>query len=201
MHDASCILPPSILEARTNPAEELRYLILAAQREGSRELARALRPLGLTPAQAEVLAVLDDAAPLSVRGLGERLVCESGSPSRLVASLVAAGLVQSRPSLEDGRAAELSLTATGSQAAEVVRRVEHEMYTAIAAAWTDEEIPTVLRVLRRLLADRPAGRALELRRRAETAGPKAPDPPSGLPDRANRSSRAAQDRRSKRGTG
>ncbi|GHO54498.1 hypothetical protein KSB_29730 [Ktedonobacter robiniae] len=40
------------------PAEELRYLILAAQREGERILTEVLRPLDLTPSQAEVLHVL-----------------------------------------------------------------------------------------------------------------------------------------------
>lgn len=41
-------------------AEELRYLILAIQREGNRLLAAELRPLGVTPSQAEVLRVLSD---------------------------------------------------------------------------------------------------------------------------------------------
>ena len=43
--------------------DELRYLILAAQREGSRRLGEALRHLDLTPAQAEVLDVLGAASP------------------------------------------------------------------------------------------------------------------------------------------
>ncbi len=83
--------------------EELRYLVLAAQREGSRGLADALRPLGVTPAQAEVLTVLRSAGrPLSVRELGELLVCETGSPSRLTRSVVAAGLVRSGTDDADG---------------------------------------------------------------------------------------------------
>src|SRR4051795_12098202 len=41
--------------------EELRYLILGAQREGARALAELLRPARLTAAQGEVLAVLRDA--------------------------------------------------------------------------------------------------------------------------------------------
>ena len=41
-------------------AEELRYLILAIQREGNRLLAADLRPLGITPSQAEVIRVLAD---------------------------------------------------------------------------------------------------------------------------------------------
>lgn len=42
------------------PIEELRYLVLAAQREGNRLLADGLQPLGLTPSQAEALRLLED---------------------------------------------------------------------------------------------------------------------------------------------
>ena len=67
------------------PIEQLRYLLLAAQREGNRFLADALEPLGLTPSQAEALRVLQDWQPLALVELGGLLVCEQGSPSRLVA--------------------------------------------------------------------------------------------------------------------
>jgi len=146
-----------------SPAEELRYLILAAQREGNRELARALRPLGLTPAQAEVLVVLGAGAPLSVRALGARLVCEGGSPSRLVAALVEAGLVERRTSPEDARRSVLRLTAAGQAALEGVHGVETTLHAAIQAAGSEPELAGVVTVLRRLVADRPAGRAIELR--------------------------------------
>src|SRR5436189_5775552 len=77
-----------------------------------------LRPLGLTPAQAEVIAVLRDAPePLSVREIGERLVCETGSPSRLVGSVVAAGLARRAEHPSDRRAVVLSLTQAGSAVA------------------------------------------------------------------------------------
>jgi hypothetical protein len=57
-------------------AEELRYLILAIQREGNRLLAAELRPLGVTPSQAEVLRVLRDHGPLTLSALGGLLVAE-----------------------------------------------------------------------------------------------------------------------------
>ena len=63
-------------------AEELRYLVLAIQREGNRLLAAELKPLGITPSQAEVLRVLRDHGPLTLNALGGLLVCEtSNSPS------------------------------------------------------------------------------------------------------------------------
>jgi hypothetical protein len=57
-----------------------RFLVLAAQREGSRALSELLAPIGLTAAQAEVLALLrDEPRPLSVREIGQRLVCEAAA--------------------------------------------------------------------------------------------------------------------------
>ena len=41
-------------------AELVRYLVLAAQREGSRRLTRDLREIRLTPSQSEVLRILGD---------------------------------------------------------------------------------------------------------------------------------------------
>ena len=73
--------------------EHLRYLVLAAQREGNRMFAAALRPLNLTPAWAEALSVLDKREPLTIRELGLLLVCEGEHPSRLVNRMVIAGLL------------------------------------------------------------------------------------------------------------
>src|SRR5438093_6904700 len=95
-------------------AEEFRYLVLAVQREGNRMLAAALRPLGLTPSQAEVLSVLDERGPLSLTGLGELLVCESGTnPSRLVDRMVIADLLERTTDPADRRHIVVSLTPAG----------------------------------------------------------------------------------------
>jgi hypothetical protein len=51
------------------PIEELRYLILAAQREGNRLLAEALRPLRLTPSQAAKVAALEAQFYEAIAGL------------------------------------------------------------------------------------------------------------------------------------
>src|SRR6266581_8813282 len=113
------------------PIEELRYLILAAQREGNRFLAKALRPLRLTPSQAEVLRVLQEHEPLSLIALGDLLVCESGSPSRLVNGLVEADLVKRVPSATNGRMVTLTLTAKGEEMATRVGAVETALYEFI----------------------------------------------------------------------
>jgi DNA-binding MarR family transcriptional regulator len=154
------------------PAEELRYLVLAIQRDGNRALVALLRPLGLTPAQAEVISVLARSPrPLTVRQLGDRLVCEPGSPSRLVASLAAAGLIDRSPDPGDARAWTLELSAQGHQAARDIARVDARFHADLdARIGSPRDAEAALRVLRRLARDGDGASAAALQRRltAET---------------------------------
>ena len=144
-------------------AEELRYLVLAANSEGKRQLAQQLRPLGLTPSQAEVLRVLADHAPLTLSGLGSLLVCESGtSPSRLVDRVVAQDLVNRRPGTTDGREVELTLTPEGERLAIEVAVIEDAMYAAIDAISGQDAQPT-RDFLRTFVDGSPSGQALARR--------------------------------------
>jgi DNA-binding MarR family transcriptional regulator len=145
--------------------EELRYLVLGAQREGARTLTELLRPLGLTPAQAEVLAVVRDAdRPLTVREIGDRLVCEGGSPSRLVASVVDRGLLSRGERDGDRRAVELSLTPEGAKAAHAVAEAEGDLHAWLAQSLSEREIATTVNVLRKLVEGRQTGTAIAHRR-------------------------------------
>jgi MarR family transcriptional regulator, organic hydroperoxide resistance regulator len=145
-------------------AEELRYLLLAGQREGHRLLGRQLRPLGLTPSQAEVLRVLEDYEPLTLSGLGELLVCETGTnPSRLVGRLVAMGMVARRPGGKDRREVELRLTAHGRTLARRIAEIEDVTYQTIDALVAEKDVEVILDFLREFVAQFPAGRALAQR--------------------------------------
>ncbi|HVV13306.1 MarR family winged helix-turn-helix transcriptional regulator [Amycolatopsis sp.] len=148
-----------------NEIEELRYLILAVQREGNRMLAAGLRPLGLTPAQGEALGLLADREPLSLNGLGELLVCESGtSPSRIVDRLVGAGLVLRETDPADRRHVLLSLTPEGRKLAKRVRGVEASLHQALTERIGGRPIAPTVRLLRALAADSPSGQALARRK-------------------------------------
>ncbi len=147
-----------------NSIEELRYLILAAQREGDRLLSVSLEPLGLTTSQAEVLRVLHDCAPLSLIELGERLVCETGSPSRLVNMLVDKGLVERKVSELDRRRVTLSLTKLGRQLADRVIAIEKSFYDGMAFVLEDVSIDEINKILWRFINGRPTSRALMRRK-------------------------------------
>jgi DNA-binding MarR family transcriptional regulator len=145
-------------------AEHLRFAILAAQREGNRLLTQALKPHGITPSQAEVLRLLQQHGTLSLNGLGQLLVCESGTnPSRLVDRAVAAGLVERRTDVEDRRYLQLSLTPEGERLAAAVAGIEQTLYHAIDTAAAGLNSDAVLQLLHNLIDPLPAGQALNKR--------------------------------------
>lgn len=148
----------------------LRLLVLGAQRDLHRLLGEALAPLGVTPAQAEVLTVLAPRPPLSLQALGERLVCETGSPSRLVATLVRVGWVRRRAAADDARRIELSLTPAGAALADRVQAAEAELLAELGAVLQGQPPGPVNETLWRLVAHLPAGRALRLRLAEERRG-------------------------------
>lgn len=146
-------------------AEELRFLILAIQREGNRVFAAQLRPLGLTPSQAEVIRVIHDHGPLTLNALGELLVCETGnSPSRLVDRLVTEQLVHREVDAADRRRVTLSLTPEGKRQNRRIARVEERLHAAIDEHVAGEPVEQTLRTLRSLAQAFPAGHAVERRR-------------------------------------
>jgi MarR family transcriptional regulator, organic hydroperoxide resistance regulator len=131
-----------------DPLFELALMVKAGQRELERRMNDAMRPLGLTGAQADALAVIGQAEPLSLKELGELLIAEAGHPSRLVDRLVEAGLVERRHAGDDRRRIELSLTHRG-------RRLEKRVLAARES---------VLQLGRELVGRRDLTPALELLR-------------------------------------
>ena len=76
-----------------------------------------------------------DRWPMSLRAMGEMLVCDSGaSPSRLVERLVSAGLVERAIDAGDRRQVLLSLTREGTDRARDVLEIEERLYDLIDAA-------------------------------------------------------------------
>ena len=144
-------------------AEELRYLFLAVQREGNRALTDALAPLDLTPAQAEVLQALEQYNSLTLVELGERLVCENGSPSRLVTSMVDKGLVQKTTSTTDRRASKLTLSPRARELMPMLNEIEsgfNQQLGFLDAATLEQ----ALKLLWRLAENTTSGQALQRRK-------------------------------------
>ncbi|HEX8093461.1 MarR family winged helix-turn-helix transcriptional regulator [Jatrophihabitans sp.] len=149
--------------AEERSLSELRHLILAAQREGNRWLADELRPAGLTPSQAEVLAVLAEQGELTLAQLGRLIVCETGSPSRVVDILVKRGLVRREPGTIDRRVIHLSLTPEACDLLELVSKAEHSLDAVMLQMLDPEEQMTLATLLRRILSGTGSGEAIQRR--------------------------------------
>jgi DNA-binding MarR family transcriptional regulator len=147
-----------------DPLFEFGLLIKAGQRDLERRANDAMRPLGLTGAQADALSVIRQAGPLSLKELGELLIAEAGHPSRLVDRLVEAGLVAREPATEDRRRIVLSLTPEGRRIEKRVERARGEILEAGHALIGDRDLEPVLELLRDLAQFSPYGELVTRRR-------------------------------------
>ena len=78
----------------------------------------------LTPMQMHALRVLEPDAPLPMRTLAQRLVCDPSNVTGIVDRLTARGLIERRESPQDRRAKLLAVTAEGERVrADIVQRM------------------------------------------------------------------------------
>jgi MarR family transcriptional regulator, organic hydroperoxide resistance regulator len=134
-----------------DPLMDLALAIKAAQRELDRRANEAMRPLGLTGAQADALTVIRQAQPVSLMDLGDLLIAEGGHPSRLVDRLVAGGWVRRRPADDDRRRVVLDLTPAGRRLEARAAAVRADGLKLAAAIIGDRDVAPVTALLSDLL--------------------------------------------------
>jgi DNA-binding MarR family transcriptional regulator len=152
---------------RVDPLLELAMSVKAAQRELERRQNEAMRPLGLTAAQADALLVIGQAGPLSLNELGDLLIAEAGHPSRLVDRLVEADLVQRRPADDDRRRVELSLTPRGRRLQKRIVAARESVLELGHALVGDRDLEPTLDLFREMLKVTPFAELIERRRQLE----------------------------------
>ncbi len=134
-----------------DPLFELALMLKAGQREFERRTNEAMRPLGVSGAQADAITVIGQAGPLSLKELGELLIAESGHPSRLVDRLVSAGWVERRPAEADRRQVELALTAKGRELDRKISETRRQALEAGRQLIGDRDLEPALALMRDLL--------------------------------------------------
>lgn len=135
---------------RVDQLLELAMMIKAGQREFERRTNEAMRPLGLTAAQADAIVVIGKSQPVSLKELGELLIAEAGHPSRLVDRLVESGLVERRGAEDDRRRVELSLTPEGRRLKARVLRAREQALELGRALIGHRDLEPALALLREL---------------------------------------------------
>lgn len=120
-------------------------------------LVRALRRTHDVPAGARVLSLLDEYGPLGVTQLAKLDRCSQPTMSAAVAQLVDAGLVAKEPNPVDARGSVVSLTDEGRDSLSSVRNSYATTISERLRAHnrSEEELATVVSVLRELLENDP----------------------------------------------
>jgi DNA-binding MarR family transcriptional regulator len=126
----------------------------------------------------EVLDVLAGHQPVTLAELGRLLICEQGSPSRLVDSLVQRDLVSRAPHGQDRRAVLLELTAEGRDLAGRLGEATGRLTAA--------ETETLVGLLRTLLASRVLSPVERTLGRMADEHPRRPGPAPARPRRRER---------------
>ena len=136
-----------------DPSVGLAFLLSQVGAHSAARFAGRLEPLGLKPAHAGILRVIEQADGLSQQSLGEKLRV---FPSRLVAlidELERPGLVERRDSPADRRSHALHLTDAGREALEKIGFASREHQDSIRAALDEAERAKLAEFLRRIAAE------------------------------------------------
>lgn len=155
--------PVANQQETTLAPSELRYLVLAAQREGNRHLNRQLVDLDLTASQSEVILVLHEFGPLTLKELGQLIVCETGSPSRLVDALVRRGLVTRSTDEQDRRAIVLDLSRQGREFVPQLVALDQAINGAAIDQLSTHQLDGLVSALRSYLQTTVSGEVLDRR--------------------------------------
>lgn len=126
------------------------FLLAQVGAHAAARFAERLEGIGLVPAHAGILRLIDGSQGLSQQALGAEL---SVLPSRLVAlidDLEHRGLVERRDHPSDRRSHALFLTAKGRDALNAIGRVAREHQAGLCAALSDDERTQLAQLLRRI---------------------------------------------------
>ena len=111
------------------------------------QLADALRPSGLTPAQYRVLVVLVERGPLTATALGRHIILEQSLISRTVQRLYEGGLLTRMRSRTDRRNVSLSATATGAELIGELQQPLQELQERLTRGIPPERLQDVTQIV------------------------------------------------------
>jgi DNA-binding MarR family transcriptional regulator/GNAT superfamily N-acetyltransferase len=139
--------------------------VIEAIRAASRQLVRefgflraTLAETELPPSAVHALVEIDAAGGMTARELGDCLLLEKSSVSRMLGKLIAGGLVHVGPGERDGRTKRLSLTRQGEAVTEGIHRYARRQVEEALGRLEGDEAGAVLRGLRRYADALAAGR-------------------------------------------
>ncbi len=135
--------PVAIDTTKLSLANDAWLSVVRAYNECTVTLSHRLEPLGLSVLEHEVLIILMRSENLTQRQLAQRCFSAKSGISMLVSRFEINGLIIRRRSTSDKRAWSLSLTPRGRELAQAAFDVQVEIVSAMAPAFSDDELSLV----------------------------------------------------------
>jgi DNA-binding MarR family transcriptional regulator len=136
------------------PAQSVLSVLLQVARTLEGRVEGDLARRDLSGAKANTLELLAEAKePLPLSELAQQNACVRSNITQLVDRLEADGLVRRVNDPHDRRVRRAALTSSGRQAHQTASRLVGQQEKAVAAALTPAEAATLVRLLRKLIAD------------------------------------------------
>jgi len=110
-------------------------------------LDRELKPRGMDQPHWRVLMILNEHNPAALGFIARMAVMKLPTVLKLVQRMSEKGLVRSAPRASDQRVTEVSITAAGRRALQVVKRVAAQVYASATAELTPDEVEQLNAIL------------------------------------------------------
>jgi DNA-binding MarR family transcriptional regulator len=149
--------------------DQVGMLVVAVRRRLRQVVHAEGRAHRLTPQQFWVLLVVDEAGPLSLGALAERLPIDGPTASRVVASLTRRRLVRMAEDPSDRRRLLIEATPDGAELAARLRPIARDLREALVAGFSPGEVSALRAALRRVLGNLDRFEARRTRRPARVA--------------------------------
>lgn len=140
------------MEARSKYTQDLYTTTAVVQRMMHACLQRLFDEIGVAPSQLQVLHLIRQHQPISLKKLAAELHLTPGAITQLIDSVVGAGYVTRSESNEDRRITVVSMTEAGTAVVKQLEQMKQTLLLKVVADLDDEELAVYLRVQQKMLA-------------------------------------------------
>ena len=140
------------MDKRSKSIENLFATTAVVQRMMHACLQRSFDELSVAPSQLQLLHLIREQQPISLKTLATDMRLTPGAITQLVEGVVQAGYVTRSESQEDRRITVVSLTPAGVEICKQLEQKKHALLTKVLADLNDEELEVFLRAQQKLLA-------------------------------------------------
>lgn len=138
-------------QERTDLLKEIFSTFTGMQRLMHSQFQRAFEELKIAPSQLQLLFIIEDAQPISLKDLAARTYLTPGAITQLIDILVENNYISRTPHEKDRRITCVSMTALGAEKITALKARKQEMYEQVVSNLNNEELRVYLKVQQKMI--------------------------------------------------